>query len=241
MDEKARKPMHRRGRLSREVIVGAAAALLASEGLTGLTMRRVAERLAVEAMSLYNHVRDKRDLLDAVAGRALSRIAIPDPTQPWPQRLRMLVLGLYDVLAANPWLVMVLTEEQIEPREPSVLAAMEAAIAIFEEAGLGPAHRVSAFRGLLALCFGLVLTHTIGLRMSPAQAEAQFAAADVAQWVNAGVPRLAALAPQFLLTRPRDDLQFMLDAYIAALEAQSGAPRKPQQELPHAEGAKRPS
>jgi hypothetical protein len=57
--------------------------------------------------------------------------------------------------------------------------------------------------------------------MSPAQAEAQFAVADVDQWANADVPRLAALAPQFLLTRPRDDLRFMLDAYVAALEGGS--------------------
>jgi len=226
MIQKARKPAPRRGQLSREAVVEAAAAILAAEGLTGLTMRGVADRLGVEAMSLYNHVRDKRDLLDSVAGRTLSRIQSPDPARPWPQRLRMLVLSLYDVLAANPWLVMVLTTEQIEPREPSVLAAMEAAIAIFEDAGLDPPRRVSAFRGLLALCFGLVLTHTIGLRMSPAQAELEFAAADVDQWASAGVPRLAALAPQFLLTKPRDDLRFMLDAYIAALEGEFGV-RKP--------------
>jgi TetR/AcrR family tetracycline transcriptional repressor len=223
MDRKARKPAHQRGQLSREAIVEAAAATLAAEGLPGLTMRHVADKLGVEAMSLYNHVRDKRDLLDGVAGRTLAGITTPDPAQPWPQRLRTLVLSLYDILAANPWLVMVLTTEQIEPREPSVLSAMETAIAIFEEAGLDPPRCVSAFRGLLALCFGLVLTHTIGLRMSPAEADARFAEADVDQWANAGVPRLTALAPQFLLTKPHDDLRFMLDAYIAALEGQSGA------------------
>ena len=218
----ARKPPHRRGQLSRDGIVEAATAILASDGLAGLTMRRVADSLGVEAMSLYNHVRDKRDLLDGVASRALSQLAIPDPSLPWPQRLRLLVLSLYDLLAANPWLVMVLTAEQIEPREPSIFAAMDAAIAIFEEAGLDPPRRVSAFRGLLALCFGIVLTHTIGLRMSPAQAEVQFATAKVDHWPGAASARLVALAPQFFLTRPADDLRFMLDAYIAALEAQAG-------------------
>jgi AcrR family transcriptional regulator len=224
MERKTRKPARQRGQLSREAIVEAAAEILAADGLAGLTMRRVADRLGVEAMSLYNHVRDKRDLLDGVAGRALSRIATPDPALPWSQRLRTLVLSLYDILAANPWLVMVLTTEQIEPRDPSVVRAIEAAIAIFEEAGLDPGRRVSAFRGMLALCFGLVLTHTIGLRMSPAQAEAQFATADVDQWANAGVPRLATLAPHFLLTRPHDDLLFMLDAYVAALQGRAAAP-----------------
>ena len=218
----ARKPPHRRGQLSRDGVIAAATAILTADGLTGLTMRRVAERLGVEAMSLYNHVRDKRDLLDAAASRALAEIAIPDPRSPWSQRLRLLVLSLYDVLVAHPWLVMVLTAEQIEPRDPAIVEAMEAAIAIFAEAGLGPSHQVSAFRGMLALCFGVVLTHTIGLRMSPAQAEAQFAASRVDHWTEATAPRLVALAPQFFVTRPVDDLRFMLDAYIAALEGQSG-------------------
>jgi len=217
MKKSARKPSVRRGQVSRDLIIEAAAEILAQGGLPALTMRAVADKIGVEAMSLYNHVNDKRDLLDGVAGRTLSRIAVPDPMLPWPKRLRMLVLSLYDVLAANPWLVMVLTTEQIEPREPAVLAAMEAAIAIFEEAGLDPSRRVSAFRGLLALCFGLVLTHTIGLRMSPSEAETQFAAADVDAWRTAEAPHMAQLAPQFLMTRPSDDLTFMLDAYIAAL------------------------
>ena len=221
MDTKPRKTPHRRGQLSREVIIEAAAEVLASSGLAGLTMRRVADSLGVEAMSLYNHVRDKRDLLDGLATRALAKIAVPDPRLTWPERLRLLALDFYAILADSPWLVMALTAEQIEPRDPAILAAMAAALAIFEEAGLTPAQRVSAFRGFLALCLGMVLTHTIGLRMSLGQAEAEFAATDIDRWAVDVPPPMAALAPQFLLTRPADDLQFMLDAYIRALELQS--------------------
>ncbi|MFI4935527.1 MAG: TetR family transcriptional regulator [Caulobacterales bacterium] len=220
MDRTSRKQAPQRGQLSRQAIAEAAAGILAAEGLTGLTMRKVAGALGVEAMSLYNHVRDKRDLLDSVAGLKLSRLVTPDRARPWPERLRTILLSLYEILTADPWLVMVLTTEQIEPREPAVLAAMEAAILVFEEAGLSRAQRVSAFRGGLALCFGLVLTHTIGLRMTPSQAEKQFALADLDQWSEAGVPHLADLAPQFMATRPGDDLRFMLDAYVAALERQ---------------------
>jgi AcrR family transcriptional regulator len=216
----SRKTALRRGQISREAVLDAAAEVLASEGLPGLTMRRVALRLGVEAMSLYHHVRGKRDILEGLVGRFLSGIATPDAAAPWPERLRALALDLYRILAANPWLVTALTTEQIEPREPPVLAAMEAALGIFEEAGLDPSQRVSAFRGLLALCLGLALTHTVGLQMSPDQAEAVFARSDIEQWAGLGVPRLAALAPQFLITRPRDDLMFMLDAFVRALKVQ---------------------
>lgn len=206
-----------RGRLSRGVIVDAAAAILAADGLAGLTMRRVAKELGVEAMSLYNHVSGKRDLLEGVVALKLATLGTPDPAASWSSRLRALVLSFYQVLARDPWLVMVLTTEQIEPREPAVVGAMETAVRALADAGLSPGQQVSAFRGLLALCFGLVLTHTIGLSRSPAEAEAVFAEADMGQWAGLGVPHLAALAPQFLRTRPTDDLEFMLERYLAAL------------------------
>jgi AcrR family transcriptional regulator len=217
MEKKARKPATQRGLLSRAAIIEAAAAILTAEGSAGLTMRRVANALGVEAMSLYNHVRDKRDLLEGAAALKLSRLARPDPAAPWPDRLRTLVLSLYEILAADPWLVMVLTAEQIEPRTAEVFGALETAVAAFAEAGLKPPQQVSALRGLLALCFGLVTTHTIGLRMTSAEAEEHLISARLDVGSNTGVPHLLALAPQFIQTRPRDDLTFMVDAYIAAL------------------------
>jgi TetR/AcrR family transcriptional regulator, tetracycline repressor protein len=217
MQQRVRKPAPRRGQISRQAVLEAGAAILATEGLSGLTMRAVAGRLGVEAMSLYNHVRDKRDLLAGIVGLKLSQLEIPDAGLPWPDRLRALALSFYRILTADPWLVLALTNEQIEPTEPEVVAAMESTIVVLEAAGLNRSEQVSAFRGLLAMCLGLVMTHTIGLRMNPSDAETEFAKADVNQWSGLVAPHLTALAPQFLQTRPGDDLQFMLDRYIAAL------------------------
>ncbi len=217
MGSQKRKPASQRGQLSRPAVIDAGLAIVVSEGLARLTMRRLAEQLGVEAMSLYNHVRDKSDLLDGIASLVLSRVQPPDPALPWVIRLEAIFYGLYDTLTANPWLVTVLTSEGIEPSGREVLAGIETIIGILEEAGLDPAQRVNAFRGMLALCFGLVLAHTLGLRSSPADALARFAQWDPTKWRDADLPRLAALAPQFLITKPGDDVRFMLDAYLAAL------------------------
>lgn len=217
MDKPTRKPPAQRGQLNRTLIVEAGLAIVRVEGLDRLTMRRLAAQLGVEAMSLYNHVRDKRDLLDGLASQALAAIPHPDPAQPWTRRLEAVFFSLYEAFSADPWLVTVLTAEEIEPSGREVLTGMEVIIGVLEDAGLAPAQRVNAFRGMLALCFGLVLTHTLGLRASPAAALERFGAWDADKWRDAGVPRLAALAPQFLATKPGDDVRFMFDGYLAAI------------------------
>src|SRR5215470_10646554 len=57
--------------LSRARICSEALALVDEEGLDALSMRRLGARLGVEAMSLYRHVRDKADLLDAIHAAVL--------------------------------------------------------------------------------------------------------------------------------------------------------------------------
>ncbi|MBP2471382.1 AcrR family transcriptional regulator [Crossiella equi] len=56
----------RPARLSKQAIVAAAVAIVAEEGLAGVSMRRVAERLACSPMALYRHVRDKDELVALV-------------------------------------------------------------------------------------------------------------------------------------------------------------------------------
>ena len=63
----ARRPAGRvpRNTLSRGQIVDAALALIDTEGLDAATMPRLAQQLGVGTMSLYRHVQDKDDLIDA--------------------------------------------------------------------------------------------------------------------------------------------------------------------------------
>lgn len=223
MPRPARKAAPQRGRLSRQAILEAALEILTAEGVGALTMRRLAERLGVEAMSLYNHIADKRDLLDGVASLVLGRIAPPDPGLPWARRLEAIVLGLYEALSAHPQLVQLIASGQANPRDRQVLEGIDTILAALEDAGLSPQQQVSAFRGMLAMCFGLVLNHTLGLSVSPAEFGAQRVTWDPREWDAPGLPRLAGLAPYALSTTPHDDLRFMLDAYLAAL----GGPGRP--------------
>lgn len=204
--------------LSRERVISEALALLDEEGLEGLSMRRLAARLRVEAMSLYHHVRDKHDLLDGVVDHALSGLRAPDPSLPWDLRLEGAARGLYAALVAHPPLVLVLASEQGRPTSAPVLAVMASTLQALGESGLAPADQVSAFRGLVALVFGFALTHTRGSRSTPAEAEAVWSA-----WEPAAHPELGELGAQFRRTRPPDDLSFALEGLLAVLRARATA------------------
>ena len=80
--------------LTRERLVDAALELINEEGLEGLSMRALAERLEVKAASLYWHVRDRRELLDLLAEAILETVSRPRRRATW----RETVLTIGDAL-----------------------------------------------------------------------------------------------------------------------------------------------
>ena len=216
----ARRKSGKREPLTRLKVLEAALKILDAEGLSGLSMRRLAADLGVEAMSLYNHVTDRRDLFDGVTNLVLSKIKPPDPSWPWQRRLEEIALGLYRALLAHPPLVLLLVSMEAQVKDPTVMGGLDMIAAALAESGLRPAQQVSAFRGLIALCFGFVMAHTQGFSASKAAAEAIWARWDSSQWMRSDLPHLSKLAPQFLKTHADDDLRFMMKAYLTALNSQ---------------------
>ncbi|WP_030193529.1 TetR/AcrR family transcriptional regulator [Streptomyces sp. NRRL S-87] len=91
--------------LDRERITTAAVRLLDTEGLAGFSMRRLAGRLGVTAMSLYWYVDTKDDLLELALDAALGEFPLPpENAGHWSDRLRALACGHRRLLAAHPWL-----------------------------------------------------------------------------------------------------------------------------------------
>jgi AcrR family transcriptional regulator len=146
--------------LSRDKVLAAALRLADEHGLAGLSMRRLADSLGVEAMSLYNHVRNKGDLLDGLAGLAFGSIPLPDPTLPWDDRLRVLLGGAHDVLTAHPVVVRALASGQANPRSLDALGFIDAVLGALLDAGLGERDAARRYRSLLGLVFGSVLIST---------------------------------------------------------------------------------
>ena len=92
-----------RAPLSRERVLGAAVLLADEDGLESLTMRELGLRLGVEAMSLYNHVANKDDLLDGMVDLVVSEIDLPADTVDWREAMRRRAISAQSVFSRHPW------------------------------------------------------------------------------------------------------------------------------------------
>jgi len=93
----------RREPLTRDRVLATALAIADAEGLEALTMRRLAQELGVEAMSLYHHVEDKRDLLGGIAELVVRQIELPSLDGDWKAAIRACAISAHAVLRAHPW------------------------------------------------------------------------------------------------------------------------------------------
>ncbi|MFD1939492.1 TetR/AcrR family transcriptional regulator C-terminal domain-containing protein [Nonomuraea mangrovi] len=154
--------MSRREPLNREKILDAALTLAAEEGLEGLSMRRLAKSLGVEAMSLYNHVSNKADILDGLAERVFSTIERPDPSLPWPEQIRVVAGNMYHALARHPVVPLALVTDQSNPTSERALAPLDGVVGALYQAGFDDVGVWRALGAVNALVFGSLMLSTGG-------------------------------------------------------------------------------
>ena len=90
--------------LNRERVLRAAIALADEKGLDALTMRELGLRLGVEAMSLYNHVAHKDDMLDGMVDLVIGEVSLPPDISDWQEAMRQRAISARAVFLSHPWL-----------------------------------------------------------------------------------------------------------------------------------------
>jgi AcrR family transcriptional regulator len=98
-----RRPRAGRDPLSRERVLRAGIDVADAEGLGAVTMRRVGHVLGVEAMSLYNHVGGKDELLDGMADLLVDEIETPPADVEWKEAIRRCAWSGRAVVRRHPW------------------------------------------------------------------------------------------------------------------------------------------
>jgi AcrR family transcriptional regulator len=101
----SRTTQPKRTPLNRERVLRAAIALADERGAEELTMRKLAKELGVEAMSLYNHVANKTDLLDGMVDVVFSEIDAPAAGGDWKAELRKRAISTRDALNRHRWAI----------------------------------------------------------------------------------------------------------------------------------------
>lgn len=114
-------------------------------GAEAITMRRVAQELGVEAMSLYHHVPNKDAILDGVVDAVYAAIALPKPNaENWRDAIRAHAEETRNVLARHSWAVGLL-DSRPNPGM-ATLKRNDAVLGVFREAGFSletAAHAIS--------------------------------------------------------------------------------------------------
>src|SRR3954447_10403008 len=94
-----------RASLSRERVLVAAVAFADEHGIAALTMRKLGHVLGVEAMSLYNHVANKDQLLDGMVDLVFSEVGLPSGDDDWKTAMRRRAISARTALAAHRWAI----------------------------------------------------------------------------------------------------------------------------------------
>ena len=150
-------PSPPRPALSRDRVVDAALAIVDRDGLDGLTMRRLAGELGVEAMSLYHWFPNKAAILDGLVEAAIretATVAEPDGWTGWRDSLRGLAAAYRHVLKAHPNTLACLSGRPGQSVE--AMRFIERMLEVLRSDGFSPELATKAMQAVLAYITGAV-------------------------------------------------------------------------------------
>ncbi|SEK85189.1 TetR/AcrR family transcriptional regulator C-terminal domain-containing protein [Rhodococcus maanshanensis] len=212
-----------RGRLSRDEVLLAAVAYADEHGIASLSMRKLGEVLAVEAMSLYNHVANKDDLLDGMVDHVFGEIVLDPDASGWRQAMRLRATSAREVLLRHRWAIGLL-DSRTSPG-PATLRHHDAVLGSLRAGGFSVPMAAHAFAVLDSYIYGFALQEAALPFEGPQETE------DLAQAILAGMPadeypHLTELAVEHVLQPGYEfgnEFEFGLDLILDGLERASAA------------------
>jgi AcrR family transcriptional regulator len=141
--------------LSRERVLRAAVRLADETGIEALSMRNLADALGVKAMSLYNHVAGKDDVLDGMVDLVVGEIELPTAGADWKAAMRRRAISAHEVLMHHPWATMLIVS-RINVG-PAMLRYMEATLGCLREAGFSSVEADHAWNAIDSFIHGFTL------------------------------------------------------------------------------------
>lgn len=216
MTPTARAAAGRRKPLSRDQVLRAAMLLADEGGLESVSMRKLGQKLRVEAMSLYKHVANKEDILDGIADLVMADFEVPSGDVDWKTAIRRGATSAHQVLLRHPW-----AGGLIESRPnggPARLRYLDAVIGVLSTAGFTMRTVIRAIMVLDSYTYGFALQE-LAWPFDPDQAPE--VAAAFAQGLPAGDhPNLRAIAEMVTTTAGAAsvDFEFGLDLILDGLE-----------------------
>jgi AcrR family transcriptional regulator len=204
--------------LSRDRVLSAAVAFADEGGIASLSMRKLGEALAVEAMSLYNHVANKDELLDGMVDLVFGEIELPAGGAGWKAAMRQRAVSARQALSRHPWAI-ALMSSRTSPG-PATLRHHDAVIGSLRQAGFSIAMAAHAFSVIDSYIYGFALQEAT-LPFDTAEETAELAQAILSQLRPDDYPHLTELTVEHVLQPGydyADEFEFGLDLILEGLE-----------------------
>ncbi|MEU6665182.1 TetR/AcrR family transcriptional regulator C-terminal domain-containing protein [Streptomyces sp. NPDC046727] len=225
----------RRRRLSRPVVLAAAVALVDREGLTALTMRRLAADLGVEPMALYRYIDGKEGLLDGLVEAFFAEVnerlrtsverVRPDAASasaepPWRTELRRIARAFAGAVHAHPEVLPVVATRPLAvpvARRPEPwLQLTEHLFAVLARAGFDDATALMIYRTFVSWTLGCLLVDKRQVVDNPEEPDPVLRL-GLHRLSAADYPRLRALVPHFGEYDDERELTNGLDSLLSQL------------------------
>ena len=187
-----------RTQLSKDRVLRAAIVLADERGIDALSMRKLAQELGVEAMSLYHHVAGKDEILNGIVEIVESDIELPPRGADWKRALRRTAISAHDVLEQHPWAASLTLS--VAGRRPARWRYMNGILGCLREAGFSAE--------MTDLAYHALESHIAGFMLWAAQLQVDAEA-------------LPGLAATFLRDLPVDELPYIVEHVEQHLKARS--------------------
>ena len=185
-----------RVRLNRDRVLRVAVALADSGGIESLTMRKLGVELGVEAMSLYNHVANKADLLDGMIDIVFAEIELPTGETDWRAAMRRRAVSARDVLSRHRWATG-LMESRTTPG-PATLRHHDTVLGILRGAGFSIELAAHAYSALDSYIYGFALQEP-SLPFDNGEDTAKVAQAIMSRFASGEFPHLTEIAVEYVM------------------------------------------
>ena len=203
-----------------------AIALADKDGIDALSMRKLGQALGVEAMSLYNYVASKAELVSAMVDRVVEQFELPDDEPRWDEAIRRCAVSAHDLLIEHPWACrLALVPSDTRTIGGPRIRYMEWLLQRLREAGFSAELTYSAYHTVDSHIFGFTLWqlgHADAARLLAPDGE------DIQQWaerlleqMRPQYPYLAEHAEQHLAGGAREgrhEFEFGLDLILDGLK-----------------------
>src|SRR6478735_2222591 len=218
-----------RSPLTQDRVLEAATGIADRDGIDALTMRRLADDLGVEAMSIYYHLPNKDAILDGLIELAFAEIEteVGDTGTggAWQPTLRARVLGARRVMLRHPWVPTVMESRSV--LVPTMARYIDGSVAIMSDGGLSYDLIHHSLHALGSRLYGFSQELTMDDGDSPSSGE------DLDR-MRAFVPNLAAMLDEVVHDDPdstlgwcddQTEFEFGLDILLDGIARRSGADR----------------